>query len=70
MFFIGTFPDDGSGSDLYYSTVSDGIEDGNAEYDFFTDFPWTGYCIWYIPYETGVYGSAKRSGGSCQIGWL
>lgn len=39
MLFTGTFPDDGSSSDLYYSAVPDGIKAGNAEYNFFIDFP-------------------------------
>lgn len=59
-----------SSSDLYYSAVPDGIKAGNAEYNFFIDFPRTCNCIWYFPYETGIHGTAKRSGGSCQIGWL
>ena len=38
-------------------------EAGNAEYNYFIDFPRTCNCIWYFPYGAGIHGTAKRSGG-------
>ena len=68
MFFTGTFPDDGSGSDFHHSAVSDGIKTGNVKYDFLSDFPGTGYRVRYLSDETGIYGTSKGSGRSCQTG--
>lgn len=61
----GPFPDDGSWTDFHYPTVLNGKQNGNAQYHFCLGISRYCYCIWYIPPQTGLYGTSKRSGRGC-----
>ena len=59
LLFTGIDSDDGSGTDFHYSSVFDGQQNGYAEHNFCPGISGYGYCIWYVPSSSGIYGTSK-----------